>query len=131
MIRHLRITVDGTAYDVTVEDLAPGSAGVAGPGLPAPTPTALPSHPTPSALPAASPPAVHAGNGDIPSPLAGTVVTVTVSVGQTVTEGDTLMVLESMKMNTPINAPRGGTVGAISVTPGATVTEGQILLTLA
>ncbi|RAI23003.1 hypothetical protein CH339_23405 [Rhodobium orientis] len=79
---------------------------------------------------AAAAPAVAAGPGSVPSPLAGTVVSVEVSAGQAVGAGDTLLVLEAMKMNTVIGAPNGGTVDAVHVTPGATVTEGQVLVTL-
>ncbi|MFV0358788.1 DUF2118 domain-containing protein, partial [Tropicimonas sp.] len=75
-------------------------------------------------------PAAAAGAGAVPSPLAGTVVSVDVSVGQKVAAGDTLLVLEAMKMNTSISAPQEGTVAAVNVTPGATVTEGQVLVTL-
>ncbi|MDV7145684.1 biotin/lipoyl-containing protein, partial [Tropicimonas sp. TH_r6] len=63
-------------------------------------------------------------------PLAGTVVSVDVSVGQKVSQGDTLLVLEAMKMNTNIGAPSDGTVTAVNVAAGATVTEGQVLVTL-
>ncbi len=64
------------------------------------------------------------------SPLAGTVVSVAVSVGQKVATGDTLLVLEAMKMNTTFGAPQDGTVTAVNVAAGATVTEGQVLVTL-
>ncbi|MBL3570205.1 acetyl-CoA carboxylase biotin carboxyl carrier protein subunit, partial [Rhodovulum visakhapatnamense] len=63
-------------------------------------------------------------------PLAGTTVSVAVSVGQSVAAGDPLLVLEAMKMNTDIRAPQAGTVSALHVAPGATVTEGQVLLVL-
>ncbi len=134
MTRHLRITVEGVAYDVTVEELdagAPSAAPVVpaapvAPAAPAPRPAAAPA-PAPAAPP---PAATGGGDGAVVSPLAGTVVSVDVAVGATVTAGQTLVVLEAMKMNTPISAPKAGTVAAISVTAGATVVEGQVLLTL-
>lgn len=92
-MKRLRITVEGIAYEVTVEELDAAAAA--------------------------------------PGPLAGTVVSVAVSVGQSVAAGDLLLVLEAMKMNTNIGAPQAGTVSAVNVGPGATVTEGQILVTLA
>jgi biotin carboxyl carrier protein len=128
MMKRLRITVEGTAYDVTVEELDQPTA--AAPLSPALAPVAAPVAPVAAAAPppmAATPPA---GPGAIPSPLAGTVVSVDVAVGQTVTLGQTLLVLEAMKMNTPIGAPQAGTVASVSVTAGATVTEGQVLVTL-
>ncbi|CCG09302.1 acetyl-CoA carboxylase biotin carboxyl carrier protein subunit [Pararhodospirillum photometricum] len=130
MIRHLRITVDGTPYDVTVEDLDTPDLTAASPALAPPAPRALPAAPAAS-LPRTSPSAGMAtGDGVIPCPLAGTVVSVEVAVGQSVAAGDVLVVLEAMKMNTPISAPRAGTVHSLAVSVGQTVTEGQPLLTL-
>lgn len=139
-MRHLRITVDGVAYDVTVEELdAEADTQPAAASAP-PVPRA-PTAPRPaSAAPAASSPAVSpapaAGGGatdagTVVSPLAGTVISVEVTLGQTVAAGAPLLTLEAMKMNTPINAPHAGTVAALSVAPGATVTEGQQLLVIA
>lgn len=129
-MKRLRITVEGVAYEVTVEEL---DAGTVAPAAAAPVATprpaaAAPAAPAPAAAPVAAP--GEGGPGAVPSPLAGTVVSVEVSVGQAVKTGDTLVVLEAMKMNTTIGALQDGTVTAISVAPGATVTEGQILVTL-
>lgn len=130
-MKRLRITVEGIAYDVTVEELDEG--GLAAPVAPvaAAPPRPAAQRPAPAAAPApAAVAAAAAGPGAIPSPLAGTVVSVDVAVGQAVRAGDALLVLEAMKMNTTIGAPHDGTVAAISVTPGSTVTEGQVLVTL-
>ena len=132
-MKRLRITVEGVAYEVTVEELdgADGAPAIAAPkpAVPAsaPAPAARPAAPV-AAVPAA--PAVAAGPGSVPSPLAGTVVSVEVAAGQAVGAGDALLVLEAMKMNTVIGAPNAGTVDAVHVTPGSTVTEGQVLVTL-
>lgn len=128
-MKRLRITVEGVAYDVTVEELDAGP----GDSRPAPAPVARPAAPRPVAAPpvAAAPvAAAPAGPGDVPSPLAGTVDSVEVSLGQSVAPGDTLLILEAMKMKTPIGAPRAGTVSAINISAGAAVTEGQALITL-
>jgi len=128
-MKRLRITVEGVAYEVTVEELdGAGTAPAVVPMAAAPAPAA----PRPAAAPVAAAPApvAAAGPGAIPSPLAGTVVSVAVSVGQTVAAGEVLLVLEAMKMNTNISAPQAGTVSAVQVSPGATVTEGQVLITL-
>jgi biotin carboxyl carrier protein len=66
----------------------------------------------------------------VASPLAGTIVSIDVAVGDTVSAGDQVLVLEAMKMNNVVQAPTSGTVTAIAVQPGATVTEGQGLLTI-
>src|SRR5579862_2396117 len=105
MIKRLRVTVDGNAYDVTVEmaDEQPGQV----PTLPAPPAAqSAPASPLPVALPPTAPPAAPtapagpAAPGDVPSPLAGRVTAVVVSAGQSVNEGDHLLTLEAMKMNT-------------------------------
>ena len=67
---------------------------------------------------------------DVPSPLAGNIFKVLVSPGQQVEEGDTVMILEAMKMETEISAPKSGVVGSINVKEGDSVQVGQSLLTL-
>jgi acetyl-CoA carboxylase biotin carboxyl carrier protein len=64
------------------------------------------------------------------SPLTGMVWKLLVSAGQTVAAGDVLMVLESMKMEIPVEAPRGGAVFAVHVKEGDSVEEDQLLLVL-
>jgi glutaconyl-CoA/methylmalonyl-CoA decarboxylase subunit gamma len=136
MIKRLRVTVDGTAYDVTVE-MADESAGPvsAPPPLPAtpapvtappPAPAAAPSPPlVPSSAPAGP---AAAGPGDVASPLAGRVTAVVVAPGQVVKEGDHLLTLEAMKMNTFVFAPKSGTVGEIKTAVGDAVEEHQVLM---
>jgi biotin carboxyl carrier protein len=141
MIKRLRVTVDGNSYDVTVElpdetSAAPGV--IAPPPAPAPAPSAPAAPvsttaaaappPAPAAAPAASGPA---GPGDVPSPLAGRVTAVVVTVGQEVKEGDHLVTLEAMKMNTFVFAPKSGKVAEIKTEVGATVEEGQALVKIA
>tara|TARA_B100001029_G_scaffold170554_1_gene166469 strand:- start:447 stop:1076 length:630 start_codon:yes stop_codon:yes gene_type:complete len=67
---------------------------------------------------------------EIVAPLAGNVFTVNVSVGQKVKEGDTVLVLEAMKMETNIRASDSGTVSEIKVESGDAVKVGDVLLTL-
>lgn len=131
MIKKLRVTVDGNTYDVTVElpedSTAPAlSVGPYTPAAPAPPPAA-PSAP-PSAPPPSASPAPAAGPGDVPSPLSGRVTAVVVSAGQQVKEGDHLLTLEAMKMNTFVFAPRSGKVVEVTTAVGATVEEGQSLV---
>ena len=131
-MRNFRITVDGTPYEVSVEELDAAAPSGAIPA-PAPAPAQRPPHPTaaPVAPAGPSPVAAAAGSpGDVPSPLAGTVVSVDVTVGQHVTQNQQLIVLEAMKMNTYITAPRDGRVTAINVAAGTAVAEGQPLLSI-
>ena len=125
MIKKLRVTVDGKSYDVTVEvpDETQPAAPVppaAAPSLAAATPTAAPP-PPPSTASAAGP-------GEVPSPLAGRVTAVVATPGQAVKEGDHLITLEAMKMNTFVFAPKAGKVAQIKVAVGDAVAEGQSLL---
>ena len=60
--------------------------------------------------------------------LAGTVVKVLVQEGQAVTAGETLLVLEAMKMETEVTAPKDGTVAQVAVTVGDAVQSGQVLV---
>ncbi|MBZ8139401.1 acetyl-CoA carboxylase biotin carboxyl carrier protein subunit [Rubrivivax gelatinosus] len=124
MERKLRITVDGKAYVVTVEELD----AVASPALPLPG-VALGTA-APVAASAPPPPAVAVALGDVVAPLGGTVQQVLVSVGQQVAEGEKLAVLEAMKMNTQITAPRPGKVLRLDVRAGQVVETGQPLLAI-
>lgn len=129
MIKKLRVTVDGKPYDVTVEVF---DDGVAPASTVAPAPVASASVAAPVSAPAPQPAAASApaGSGDVPSPLSGRVAAVIAQVGQEVKEGDHLITLEAMKMNTFVFAPRSGKVAEICTTVGAAVEEGQVLARL-
>lgn len=122
-MKKLRVTVDGKAYDVLVEILDEG-------GAPAPS---RPAAHVESAHVSAPPTSVHtagsaAGPGDVPSPLAGKVVSIDVQTGQKVEANTQLLTLEAMKMNTYVFAPAAGTVKEILVAAGDAVEEGQVLV---
>ena len=125
MERRFRVTVDGKAYDVTVEDLSedrqglypqPGSMSVP-PPTPLPPPAALVPAPTPA--PAAA--------GNVVATLGGVVESISVLEGQAVKAGDKVLVLEAMKMNSPMVAPTAGIVVRIAVKVGDAVEPGQVL----
>ncbi|NDV79832.1 biotin/lipoyl-containing protein [Dysgonomonas sp. 511] len=86
--------------------------------------------PVASSSPAASKPA-GAGAGAVKSPLPGIIISIPVSVGDTVTKGQTVVMLEAMKMENAIQAPIDGKVTEISVAQGDSVLEGVVLLTIA
>ena len=131
-MKKLRITVDGKVFDVSVELLdqvssttaAPAPAPVAAPAPAASAPVAKPA-PAPAPAPGTAP--AGAGAGDVPSPLAGKVVSLDVAAGAPVKASDQILTLEAMKMNTIIYAPASGTLTAFCVNPGDTVQEGQAL----
>lgn len=144
-MRNFRITVDGTPYLVSVEELdadaPPGASnqpsappGASGQPI-APVPVhaaslAQPQVAKPARTDSAPPGEVTGAGSSVTSPLAGTVVSLEVALGQTVKQGQPVLVLEAMKMNTHVTASRGGPVTAIHVAAGATVAEGQALLTI-
>ena len=138
MIKRLRVTVDGNSYDVTVEmpeetgapALAAAAISAPPPPVAAPAAPAAAAAPPPAAPSAAPAPAGASGPGDVPCPMSGRVTGVVVSVGQDVKEGDHLVTLEAMKMNTFVFAPRSGKVTAVKTQVGAVVEEGQVLVTI-
>jgi acetyl-CoA carboxylase biotin carboxyl carrier protein len=67
---------------------------------------------------------------DVPAHITGTVWKIEVKVGQAVNAGDTLVILESMKMEMPVEAPSGGTVKEIRCKETQAVNEGDVLVVL-
>lgn len=67
---------------------------------------------------------------EIKSPVAGSVWKILVAVGDEVSEGDELIILELMKMEIAVEAPHGGAVVALAVEEGAVIAEGDLLITL-
>ncbi len=125
-MKKYNVNVNGTAYEVTVEELT-GAAPVAqAPVAAAPAPVA--AAPTPVA--AAPAPAATGEGTPVNSPMPGNIIAVNVNVGDTVAEGQTLMVLEAMKMENEIPAPKAGKVASLAVTKGATVDAGAVLCTI-
>lgn len=124
-MKNYTITVNGVAYDVTVEE---GGAGSAAAPVRAAAPVAAPkAAPAPAAKPAA---AAAAGGIEVKSSLPGKVYKVEAKVGQAVKAGDTIVVLEAMKMEVPVVAPEDGTVASINVGVGDAVESGDLLASL-
>ena len=115
------ITVNGNVYDVTVEETG-STSGAAAPRRTAAKPAAAPA-----AAPAAS---AGAGSIKIEAGAAGKVFKIEKKVGDAVKKGDTVLVLEIMKMETPVVAPEDGTVASIDVAVGDAVESGALLATL-
>ena len=115
------ITVNGTAYEVTVEE----TGSVSAPAAPAAAPKAAPK----AALKAAAP-AAGAGAVKVTASVPGKVVKIVASAGQAVKAGDSVVILESMKMEIPVVAPQDGTIASIDVAEGASVENGDTLATM-
>ncbi|MFH8771390.1 acetyl/propionyl/methylcrotonyl-CoA carboxylase subunit alpha [Streptomyces sp. NPDC017958] len=75
--------------------------------------------------------AAHAGADSLTAPMPGTVTVVKVAVGDEVAAGQSLLVVEAMKMEHVVSAPHAGTVAELDVTPGATVAMDQVLAVIA
>ena len=116
------ITVNGNVYDVTVEE-----NGVATPTAAAAPRKAVPAPKAPAAAPKA---AGAAGGIKVEAGAAGKVFKVEASVGQKVSRGDTVIILEAMKMEIPVVAPEDGTVASIDVAEGDAVEAGAVMATL-
>jgi biotin carboxyl carrier protein len=123
-MRQFRVTVNGREYVVTVEETTD-----AGSAAPPPAPSAVPQPIRPATLPASAP-APSGAEGDELAQLAGTIVLVDVKIGQGVKQGDRLILMEAMKMKTPVIASRSGTVSRVLVKAGDTVEGGQPLVTI-
>ena len=116
------ITVNGTAYEVTVEETGSVSA-------PAAAPVAAPKA-APAAAPKAAAPAAGAGAVKVTASVPGKVLKIVASAGQAVKAGDNIIILESMKMEIPVVAPQDGTVASIDTSEGASVENGDTLATM-
>ena len=126
-----KLNVNGVAFDVEILG-APLSEG----DLPAGAAAAAPAAPVAAAPKAESAPAAPAAKGaagagePVNAPLPGVVTKVLVAAGQAVKKGDTVVVLEAMKMENNITAECDGTVTGICVAAGDSVLEGTTLLTI-
>lgn len=129
-MKNYTITVNGTPYNVTVEE----GAGAPVAAAPVAAPAAAPA---PVAAPAPAPAAAHApaaqgtaGSVKVEAPMPGTILDVKVSVGDSVSSGSVLCILEAMKMENEIVAPQDGTVASVNVAKGDSVEAGQVIITL-
>lgn len=123
MKKRFTVTVNGTAYDVVVEETDATTAPSA--------PVAAPVATAPKAAPAAAPKASSAaGAVAVKAPLQGTVMKVNVKPGDTVKRGAPVAVIEALKMENDVPAPQDGVVASVEVKSGDTVKTEQVLLTL-
>ena len=110
-MKKYRVTVNGTVYDIELEELT-GAAPTAAPAAaPAPTPAA----------------AAPAGGEQVTSPMPGTILSINVAAGDTVKRGQVLMILEAMKMENEIMCPCDGKVASVNTSKGSAVESGTLL----
>lgn len=147
-MKEYKYKVKGAEYVVKINDVEGNLAKVEVNGIPFDveldrpmnvlhTPVVRPVahvHHAPAAAPTAEPaaqPEVHAGSGTaVRAPLPGTINAINVAVGQDVKKGQTVVVLEAMKMENNITAECDGKVTAVHVSKGDSVREGAILVTI-
>ena len=128
-----KVTLNGRTYEIEVEAgkamlLDEYEAVVpSAPAAPAPV-AAAPVAAAPAAAPAAG--MTVSGGESVTAPMPGNILKVAVTAGQSVKEGDLLVVLEAMKMENEIFAPKSGTVAQVLVTKGATVDTGATMVVL-
>ena len=141
--------VQGVDYEVEIEDVEGNIAKVSVNGIPfevemkqpikaapkvkkveaaKPVKPAAPVAAAPA--PATSPAAAPGVGAKVTAPLPGTITDIKVTVGQTVHTGETVVVLEAMKMQNNIEAENDGTVTSVMVKQGDTVMEGTVLVTI-
>ena len=123
-----KVSVNGIPFEVELKQPINPAKAIKRPKVVAPVAAAAPA-PAPAAKPAA--PAAPAGAGAaVKAPLPGTISSINVKVGDKVNVGDTVLVLEAMKMQNNIEAENSGTVTSILVNQGDSVMEGATLLTI-
>ena len=125
-MKKFNVTVNGTAYDVEVNEVKAAA--------PAAAPKAAPAAPAPKAAPAPAPAAaaapVPAGAETVKAPMPGKILSVAVSAGQAVKKGETLLILEAMKMQNEIAAPHDAVVAEVRVAANQTVSTGDDMVVL-
>ncbi len=137
------ITVNGQSYVVQVEEgvtaaaqnapviTIPAAAPAAAPAVAAPAAAPAAAAATPAAAPAAAPAApAAAGRVSVEAPMPGKILSIDKKAGDRVNAGDTIMILEAMKMENEIVAPEDGTVASIQVAVNQSVEAGEVLATL-
>jgi biotin carboxyl carrier protein len=125
-MKKYNIIVNGNKYEVEVDEIggAPGVVQIQAPVDPvAPAPAAAPA---PASAPAAAP---AAGAQIVESPMPGTILDILKKAGETVADGEVVLILEAMKMENEIVAPHAGTIDAV-VAKGTAVNAGDMLFSM-
>ena len=142
-MKEYKYTIDGNKYEVAINEVGETTAKVTVNGTeytvewekpveekPVVKVQPVAAKPAPATAAAPAPAAVPVSGNAIKTPLPGVIIDVKVNVGDTVKKGDTVVVLEAMKMENNINADRDGKVVAIQVAKGDTVADGAALIVL-
>ena len=144
-MKEYKYKINGNSYKVTIGDIEDNIAHVevngthykvemekqpkAAPAKPVVRP--LPNSPAAPTTPVVKPAAQSTGKSGVKSPLPGVILDIKVNVGDTVKKGQTIIILEAMKMENEILAPHDGTVAQVIVSKGSTVETDSPLIVLA
>ncbi len=120
-MRSFTIKINGKTYNAEVEETTQGAVS---------SPVAKPAPKAAAPAPAPAPAPVAAGSGSVQAPMPGTVIKTVVESGATVKAGETVLILEAMKMENDIMAPSAGVVTVVAK-PGQAVNTGDLLFTIA
>lgn len=107
-----KVKVNGKLFEVELESVSENNQTIAAPAQAAPVQAA---------------PALGGAGAELKAPMAGTILDVKVSVGQTVNVGDVVCILEAMKLENEVVADVAGVVKSIAVTKGTSVSNGQLI----
>lgn len=142
-MKEYKYTIDGNKYEVAISEVNDTTAKVTVNGTdytvewekpvekkPVVKVQPVAAKPAAPATPAAAPAAAPVSGNAIKTPLPGVIIDVKVAVGDVVKKGQTVVVLEAMKMENNINADRDGKVVSIQVAKGDTVADGAALVVL-
>ena len=134
-MKEYKYKINGNPYNVVIGDIEDNIAHVEVNGThytvemeKKPKQTVAVARPRPAAAPAASKPKPAASKGGVKSPLPGVILDIKVKEGDEVKKGQTVIILEAMKMENSINADRDGKVTSIKVSKGESVLEGTDLI---
>lgn len=132
-MKKLRVTINGLAYDVQVEEL-PSEGGTVPASIQRAQEkeTVRQTASTPQVVPAAPVKGViGGGSGDIVAPMPGVIKAIAVKVGDKVKAGDVVVVLEAMKMENEISTKKAGKVKEININVGQTVGLNEVMVVIA
>ena len=121
-MKRYNITVNGNTYDVAVEEVGAGAPVAT--STPAPVATPVAAAPAPAAAPAVT------GGTQVKAPMPGNIIAVKVAVGDSVSNGTVLAILEAMKMENDIVCPQDGIVAEIRVKKGDTVNSDDVIIVI-
>jgi glutaconyl-CoA/methylmalonyl-CoA decarboxylase subunit gamma len=131
-MKRYKVHINGKSYEVAIEELGDGPSQPTAAPVPATPPPATPQPAKTAAAAAPKSTSNEAGSaaGTIRSPMPGTILRVAIAPGDNVKKGDTLLILEAMKMENEILAPENGSIKEVNVAKGASVNAGDLLLTM-